>query len=101
MFAIWALPGLCGALGPALVQALTGSDDVVLGRLSLTVLTAFGAVAIVVPRNAPARMMMLAGIGSLVLGVAVTLLALMVRSAALFSTAGENGLTAFGRLRHR
>src|SRR6266566_4846268 len=31
LFAVWALAGLYGALGPALVHALTGSRDVVLG----------------------------------------------------------------------
>ena len=38
LFAVWALAGLYGALGPSLVHALTGSDDVVLGSLSLFVL---------------------------------------------------------------
>jgi hypothetical protein len=31
VFAVWALAGLYGALGPALVHALTGSGNVVLG----------------------------------------------------------------------
>ena len=31
LFAVWALAGLYGALGPALVHTLTGSDNVVLG----------------------------------------------------------------------
>jgi hypothetical protein len=31
LFAVWALAGLYGALGPALVHALTGSGNVVLG----------------------------------------------------------------------
>src|SRR5580765_1446491 len=38
LFAVWALAGLYGALGPALVHALTGSGNVVLGSLSLFVL---------------------------------------------------------------
>src|SRR5215471_10281306 len=33
LFAVWALAGLYGALGPALVHVLTGSGDVVLGGL--------------------------------------------------------------------
>jgi predicted MFS family arabinose efflux permease len=84
VFAIWALAALYGALGPALVRALTGSDAVVLGGLSLTVLTAFAVVAIFALRNAPARAVMLTGIGALVAGVAITLLALTVGSAAVF-----------------
>ena len=84
LLAVWALAALYGALGPALVQALTGSADVVLGGLSLTVLAAFGAVAVFALRSAAARTVMLTGIGALVIGVAITLLALTVRSAAVF-----------------
>jgi predicted MFS family arabinose efflux permease len=84
VFAVWALAALYGALGPALVQALTGSDDVVLGGLSLTVLTAFAVGAIFALRSAEPRTVMLTGIGALVIGVAVTLIALTVRSAAVF-----------------
>lgn len=84
LFAVWALAALYGALGPALVQALTGSRDVVLGGLSLTVLTAFGVGAIFALRTTAARRVMLTGIGALVAGVAVTLIALTVKSTAVF-----------------
>jgi MFS family permease len=84
LFAVWALAALYGALGPALVGALTGSTDVVLGGLSLTVLTAFGVAAIFALRTTPARTVMLAGIAALIAGVAVTLLALTVKSPAVF-----------------
>ena len=47
LFAVWALAGLYGALGPALVHALTGSGNVVLGSLSLFVLAGcVGSVAL-------------------------------------------------------
>jgi hypothetical protein len=84
LFAVWALAALYGALGPALVQALTGSGDLVLGGLSLTVLAAFGVCAIFALRTAAARTVMLTGIAALIAGVAVTLLALTVKSAAVF-----------------
>jgi MFS family permease len=84
LFAVWALAALYGALGPALVGALTGSTDVVLGGLSLTVLTAFGVAAIFALRTTPARTVMLTGIAALIAGVAVTLLALTVKSPAVF-----------------
>jgi MFS family permease len=84
LFAVWALAALYGALGPALTQALSGSADVVLGGSSLTVLTAFAVGAIFALRAAAARTVMLIGIGALVAGVAVTLLALTARSAAVF-----------------
>ena len=84
LFAVWALAALYGALGPALVQALTGSVDLVLGGLSLTVLAAFAVGAIFALRTVAARAVMLTGIAALAGGVAVTLLALTVTSAAVF-----------------
>jgi len=84
LFAVWALAGLYGALGPALVQALTGSADVVLGGLSLTVLTAAAVGSIFALRAVAASAVLLTGIGALVAGVAVTLLALTLRSPAVF-----------------
>src|SRR6185437_1290830 len=68
MFAVWALGGLYAALGPAIVHALT-----VTAVISTYLL-----------RNAPARSVMLTGIAALVAGVAITLVALSARSAALF-----------------
>jgi Major Facilitator Superfamily len=76
LFAVWALAGLYGALGPALVATLTGSSSVVLGGVSLTALTVPAVAAVYLLRNAPARVVMLAGIAALVAGVAVTLVAL-------------------------
>ena len=84
LFAVWALAGLYGALGPALVAALTGSSSVVLGGLSLTVLTATAASSVYLLRNVPARTVMVTGIAALVAGVAITLVALGTGSAALF-----------------
>jgi len=84
LFAVWALAGLYGALGPALVRTLTGSSSVVLGGLSLTVLTATAASSVYLLRNAPARAVMVTGIAALVAGVAVTLVALGTGSAGLF-----------------
>jgi predicted MFS family arabinose efflux permease len=76
LFAVWALAGLYGALGPSLVRALTGSSSVVLGGVSLTVLTAPAVASVYLLRKAPARAVMLAGIAALVAGVAITLVAL-------------------------
>jgi predicted MFS family arabinose efflux permease len=84
LFAVWALAGLYGALGPALVHALTGSDSVVLGGLSLTLLTATAVASVYLLRGAPARTVMLTGIAALVAGVAITLVALGTGSAPLF-----------------
>jgi MFS family permease len=84
LFAVWALAGLYGALGPALVQVLAGSTSEVLGGLSLTVLTATAVTSAYLLRNVAARAVMLAGILALVTGVAITLAALSAGSAALF-----------------
>ena len=84
LFAVWALAGLYGALGPALVHALTGSGDVVLGGLSLFVLAASAVVAVIALRRAAARTVMLAGILALIAGVTVTVLAVSLGSAPAF-----------------
>jgi hypothetical protein len=84
LFAVWATGGLYAALGPALVDSLTGSLDVVLGGLSLFVLTLTAVISIVVLRAAPARTVMLTGILALIIGAAVTMLALAIKSTPLF-----------------
>jgi MFS family permease len=84
LFAVWALAGLYAALGPALVQVLTGSASEVLGGLSLTVLTAAAVIAVLLLRDAAARVVMITGIVALITGVAITLLALTVKSPAIF-----------------
>lgn len=84
LFAVWSLAGLYGALGPALVRALTGSSEVVLGAVSLTVLAGTAVVAVYGLRKASAHTVMLTGILTLAGGVALTLLALDVRSTILF-----------------
>ena len=84
LFAVWALAGLYGALGPALVSSLTGSTSVVLGGMSLFVLAAVAVVAVAVLRHTRPRTVMLTGIVGLLVGVVVTLVALGVRSPVLF-----------------
>jgi MFS family permease len=84
LFAVWAQGGLYAALGPALVYSLTGSQDIVLGGLSLFVLTLTAVISIVVLRTAAARTVMLTGILTLIIGAAVTMLALAMTSTPLF-----------------
>ena len=84
LFAVWAQGGLYAALGPALVYSLTGSQDIVLGGLSLFVLTLTAVISIVVLRTAAARTVMLTGILTLIIGAAVTMLALAITSTPLF-----------------
>ena len=84
LFAVWALAGLYAALGPALVQTLTGSSSVVLGAASLTVLTVTAVSTVYLLRNVYARTVLVTGITALVAGVAITLIALGAGSAGLF-----------------
>jgi hypothetical protein len=80
LFAVWALAGLYGALGPALVHALAGS----------------AVVAIIALRRASARTVMLAGIAALITGVAVTVLAVSLDSAAVFFAGSAIAGAGFG-----
>jgi hypothetical protein len=96
LFAVWALAGLYGALGPALVRTLTGSGDVVLGGMSLFVLAASAVVAIIVLRRAAARTVMLSGILTLIAGVTVTVVAVSLGSVALFFAGSAIAGAGFG-----
>ena len=96
LFAVWALAGLYAALGPALVHALTGSGDVVLGGLSLFVLAASAVVAIIVLRRAPARVVMATGSLTLAAGVAVTVAAVTEGWTAVFFAGSAIAGVGFG-----
>jgi hypothetical protein len=84
LFASWALAGLYAALGPAIVETLTESANVVLGAASLSVLAATAVTSVYVLRNVDARTVLVAGIAGLVAGVAITLIALGTGSVVVF-----------------
>jgi Major Facilitator Superfamily len=84
LFASWALAGLYAALGPAIVETLTGSANVVLGAASLSVLAATAVTSVYVLRNVDARTVLVTGIAGLVAGVAITLIALGTGSVGVF-----------------
>ena len=96
LFAVWSLAGLYFALGPSLVHALTGSGDVVLGSLSLFILTLTAVLAITVLRGAAGRTVMLTGILALIAGVSVTMLALGIASTPLFFVGSAISGVGFG-----
>ena len=96
LFAVWALAGLYGALGPALVHALTGSGNVVLGALSLFALAGSAVVATIALRRVPARLMMLVGILALITGVSVTIAAVSAGSAPVFFAGSVIAGVGFG-----
>jgi predicted MFS family arabinose efflux permease len=80
LFAVWALAGFYGSLGPELVRTLVHSSSVVFGGLGLFILAGTAAASILVLRKTPARTIMVIGIGSLILGVSTTLLAISLGS---------------------
>jgi predicted MFS family arabinose efflux permease len=84
LFAVWALAGLYGALGPALVGKLAGGNNAVLAGVLLVAFAGMASVAVLVLRNLGPVAVMLTGAGTLILGVAVTLVALGTGSLALF-----------------
>lgn len=88
MFAVWALTGLYGALGPAIIRTLVHSTSVVWGGLPLFVLAGFAGLAVVVLRGTATRRVMLIGIGTLIAGVVITLVSIASGSGGALSVIG-------------
>ncbi|MCG7207950.1 MFS transporter [Streptomyces arenae] len=84
MFAVWALAGFYGSLGPALVRTLVGSTSAVYGGLGLFVLAIVAASSVLALRNASATTVMYTGVAALVAGVTLTLVAVAQGLPALF-----------------
>ncbi len=96
LFAVWALAGFYGSLGPSLVSELTGSRSVIGAGLGLGILAGMGAITTYVLRAAPAARAMLAGTLALAAGVAATLLAVLTKSPAGFFAATALAGVGFG-----
>ncbi|MFE2428169.1 MFS transporter [Streptomyces sp. NPDC059373] len=84
IFAVWALAGFYGSLGPAVVRTLVGSTSAVYGGLGLFVLAGIAALSVLALRDAKATAVMYTGIAALILGVALTLLSIRSGLPALF-----------------
>jgi hypothetical protein len=80
LFAVWALAGFYGSLGPALIDRLVGSASVVDAGLSLGVLAGVAALTTYVLRATAAPTVMLIGTTALIAGVAAVLLSLRAAS---------------------
>jgi predicted MFS family arabinose efflux permease len=76
LVAVWALAGFYGSLGPMLVRSLLGSSSPLLGGLSLFVLAACGGLSVLVFQHREPKDMMMFGVASLFVGVAIVLLSL-------------------------
>jgi hypothetical protein len=84
LFAVWALAGFYGSLGPALTATLLHSSSIVYGGLSLFILAGVAALAVLAFNRVDPRPALLMSIGALVAGVAITLAATATDSAAGF-----------------
>lgn len=81
LFAVWALSGLFGSLGPALVEQLTGSDSQVLGAVPLAVLGVVAPLTAYRIRRSTPTFCLALGIGTLAVGALVTMLAVLMSNA--------------------
>jgi predicted MFS family arabinose efflux permease len=80
LFAVWALAGFYGSLGPALIDHLVGSASVIDAGLALGTLAGVAALTTYALRAMPAPRVMLIGTTALITGVAAVLLSLWAAS---------------------
>ncbi len=92
----WALGGFYASLGPSLTRLVTGSNSTALGGLSLFVLAAPAAIVTLVLRNTAPHRVMGIGLVSLLIGVAITLLAVDANSGRWFFIGGAIAGVGFG-----
>lgn len=84
LFAVWALSGLYGSLGPALARQLSGSASAVVGGLPFSLLAIMSSLtAVMLSRRSP-RTVMLCGIAATMAAATVTLAAVKESSATGF-----------------
>jgi uncharacterized protein (DUF427 family)/MFS family permease len=96
LFAVWALAGFYGSLGPSLIDELVGSASAVDAGLGLGILAGVAALTTFVLRATPASRVMLIGTGALAGGVAIVLLALAAGSPVIFFTGTASAGIGFG-----
>jgi hypothetical protein len=84
LFAVWALAGLYGSLGPALARQVSASTSAVIGGLPFFLLAVISSVTAVALRAMSPRAVMLCGIVATMAAAAGTLAAVEMSSAAGF-----------------
>ena len=80
LFAVWALAGFYGSLGPSLIDHLVDSASVVDGGLGLGILAGVAALTTYLLRSRPAPSVMMIGTSTLIAGVATVLLSIWTDS---------------------
>jgi hypothetical protein len=99
LFAVWALAGFYGSLGPALAAIVLHSSSVVYGGLSLFILAGVASGSVLVLNRATARSVLYLGIAALIAGIAATLVATSTNSAmGLFTGTAIAGCRLWQRL---
>jgi hypothetical protein len=81
LFSVWALTGLFASLGPDLVHQVSGSNSPVYGTAPLAIVAGMSPVTAYVTRALPSRRLLGLGITALVVGVIVTVTAVVTGSA--------------------
>jgi len=84
LVAVWALGGFYGSLAPMLVRSMLGSNSALLGGLSLFVLAACGGLSVLAFQHREPKDMMMFGVASLFVGVAIAVLSLPYSAVAVF-----------------
>jgi predicted MFS family arabinose efflux permease len=96
LFAVWALAGFYGSLGPALAALVLHSSFVVYGGLSLFILAGVASASALALNHASARSVLYLGIAALIAGITVTLVATSAGSAVGFFTGTAVAGVGFG-----
>jgi len=96
LFAVWALAGFYGSLGPSLIDHLVRSASVVEGGLGLGILAGVAALTTYLLRTAPASRVMLIGTSALIAGVVTVLLSVRADTAAGFFAGTAAAGAGFG-----
>lgn len=96
VFAVWALAGLYGSLGPALVRQLDARANLALGGLTLFVLAGVASLTTVVRRHHAPGTQMAGGIVALLIGVSATIAAISWHSLPAFLLASVASGIGFG-----
>jgi predicted MFS family arabinose efflux permease len=84
LVAVWAVAGLYGALGPLLIRSMLGSSTALLGGLGLFVLAGSAGISTLLLQHREPKDMMLFGVASLLVGVALAVGSLPYDSIVMF-----------------
>ena len=96
VFAVWALAGFYGSVGPSLVTALSGRNSVVLGGMGLFLLAGTASLVTLLLRRVSAAAMLRIGLAGLTAGVVGVLVAITEGSTTGFLLATVVAGAGFG-----